>query len=51
MSNRLYWNLHDNGQLLEFIKWIHKEYPTSFKSLASQFLHHKELQRASAPSA
>ena len=51
MSNRLYWNLHDDDLLLEFVQWLRREYPTSFKSLASQFLHHKELQRASAPSA
>jgi len=50
-STRLYWDLVDTDLLLEFVQWLRKEYPTTFKSLASQFLHHKELQRASAPSA
>jgi len=38
MSNRMIWDLVDNDQVLDFVQWLRKEYPITFKSLVKQFV-------------
>jgi len=44
VSNRMFWALRNNDFLLEFVAWLSREYPITFKSLAEQFFKHKEIQ-------
>jgi len=37
-STRLYWDLIDTDLLLEFVQWLRKEYPVTFKHLVEQFI-------------
>ena len=42
VSNRMFWNLLDKDLVFEFVNWLRKKYPTTFKSLIDQFHEERE---------
>jgi hypothetical protein len=44
VSSRMFWNLIEKDLMLEFVNWVRKTYPESFKNLVDQFHKEKEEQ-------
>jgi len=42
MSEEIYWNLLNKEIILEFVEWLRKEAPITFRHLIAQFLETKK---------
>jgi len=42
VSDRIFWNLIDKDLVKEFVEWVRKKYPISFKYLVDAFHAERE---------